>query len=126
MRKRRESFGLRTTVGRRLLTIPGYVVAWLLCVGTAPLWLPLTAIVDAVRRNGGVALRSAVFLTYYLSCEVLGIAISAGVWAWTRVFPVDPERWADLHYRLEAWWGTTRVHAHTPALIAIPRTSQER
>jgi 1-acyl-sn-glycerol-3-phosphate acyltransferase len=48
-----------------------------------------------------------VFLTYYLSCEVLGIAISAGVWAWTSVFPVDAERWANLHYRLEAWWGTT-------------------
>jgi 1-acyl-sn-glycerol-3-phosphate acyltransferase len=94
-------------VGRRLLTIPGYMVAWVLCVGTVPLWLPLTVIVDAVRRNRGVALRGVVFLTYYLSCEVLGIAISAGVWAWTRVFPVDAERWADLHYWLEAWWGTT-------------------
>ena len=94
-------------VRRRLLTIPSYVVAWCLCLVTAPLWLPLTAIVDAVRRNRGVALRSAVFLTYYLSCEVLGIAISAGLWAWTRVFPVDAERWADLHYRLEVWWGTT-------------------
>ena len=30
-------------VGRRLLTIPGYLVAWALCVGTVPLWLPLTA-----------------------------------------------------------------------------------
>jgi 1-acyl-sn-glycerol-3-phosphate acyltransferase len=93
-------------LGRRLLTIPGYVVAWSLCVITAPLWLPLTAIVDGVRRNRGVALRSAVFLTYYLSCEVLGIAISAGMWVRTSVFPVDAERWADLHYRLEAWWGT--------------------
>jgi 1-acyl-sn-glycerol-3-phosphate acyltransferase len=83
------------------------VVAWCLCVVTLPLWLPLTIIVDALRRNRGVALRSGVFLTYYLSCEVLGIAISAGLWAWTRVFPVDAERWADLHYRLEAWYGTT-------------------
>jgi 1-acyl-sn-glycerol-3-phosphate acyltransferase len=94
-------------VGRRLLTIPGYLVAWCLCVVTLPLWLPLTILVDALRRNRGVALRSAVFLTYYLSCEVLGIAISASLWAWTRVFPVDAERWADLHYRLEAWYGTT-------------------
>jgi 1-acyl-sn-glycerol-3-phosphate acyltransferase len=94
-------------VGRRLLTIPGYVIAWSLCVVTAPVWLPLAALVDALRRNRGVALRSAVFLTYYLSCEVLGIAISAGLWAWSRIFPVDAERWAELHYRLEAWWGTT-------------------
>jgi 1-acyl-sn-glycerol-3-phosphate acyltransferase len=64
------------------------------------------AIVDALRRNRGAALRSAVFLTYYLSCEALGIAISAGLWAWTRAFPVGAERWAELHYRLEAWWGT--------------------
>jgi 1-acyl-sn-glycerol-3-phosphate acyltransferase len=93
-------------VVRRLLTIPGYTVAWSLCLVTAPLWLPLTAIFHALRRDRGVALRCAVFLTYYLSCEVLGIAVSAGLWVWTRVFPVDAERWADLHYRLEAWWGT--------------------
>jgi 1-acyl-sn-glycerol-3-phosphate acyltransferase len=93
-------------LGRRLLTVPGYVVAWSLCAITAPLWLPLAAIVDVVRRSRGVALRCAVFLTYYLSCEVLGIAISAGLWAWATVFPVSAERWADQHYRLEAWWGT--------------------
>jgi 1-acyl-sn-glycerol-3-phosphate acyltransferase len=93
-------------LARRLLTVPGYVIAWLLCLGGAPLWLPMTAIVDALRRSRGVALRCAVFLTYYLSCEVLGIAISAGLWAWARVFPVSAERWADQHYRLEAWWGT--------------------
>jgi 1-acyl-sn-glycerol-3-phosphate acyltransferase len=103
---RRESVNLRTTIGRRWLTIPVYVSAWCLCVVTAPLWLPVTAIVDVIRRDRGVALRSAVFLTYYLSCEVLGIAISAGFLAWKSVFPVDAERWADLHYRLEAWWGT--------------------
>ena len=93
--------------GRRLLSIPGYVIAWALCVVTVPIWLPVAGIVDAVRRNRGVALRSGVFLTYYLSCEVLGIAISAGLWAWLRLFPVDAERWADLHYRLETWWGTS-------------------
>ncbi len=89
------------------MTIPGYVTAWSLCVTTAPIWIPAAAIVDALRRNRGVALRSGAFLTYYLSCEVLGIAISAGLWIWTRLFPVDDERWADLHYRLEAWWGSS-------------------
>jgi 1-acyl-sn-glycerol-3-phosphate acyltransferase len=97
---------IRVMPARRLLTIPGYAIAWLLCLGTAPLWLPLAAIVDGVRRNRGVTLRCAVFLTYYLSCEVLGIAISAGLWVWRSVFSVSAERWDDLHYRLEAWWGT--------------------
>jgi 1-acyl-sn-glycerol-3-phosphate acyltransferase len=93
-------------LGRRLLTIPGYVIAWSLCLVSAPLWLPLAAIVDAVRGKRGVALRSFVFLTYYLSCEILGIAVSAVLWAWASVVPVGAERWDDLHYRLEAWWGT--------------------
>ena len=93
-------------LGRRLLSVPGYLVAWLLWVVTTPVWLCLAGIVDVVRRNRGVALRSGVFLAYYLTCEALGIAISGGLWVWTRIFPVDAERWADLHYRLEAWWGT--------------------
>jgi 1-acyl-sn-glycerol-3-phosphate acyltransferase len=76
-------------------------------VVTAPVWLLLAGIADAVSRNRGVALRSGVFLTYYLTCEVVGIAISASLWAWSRIFPVEVERWADLHYRLEAWWGTS-------------------
>ncbi len=104
---RRRSVRLRVVLGRRLLTIPGYLIAWFVCVVTSPVWLILAGIIDAVRRNRGVALRSGVFLTYFLSCEVVGIAISAGLWAWTKIFPIDDERWADLHYRLEAWWGTS-------------------
>jgi len=92
-------------LGRRWLTIPGYSIAWILSVVAAPVWLPVTGLVDLARRNRGATLRSAVYLTYYLSCEMLGIAFSASLWVWTRVFPVEVERWLDLHYRLQAWWG---------------------
>jgi len=96
---------------RRLITIPGYVIAWLLWLGAAPLWLPVAVVVDAVRRSRGVALRSAAFLTVYLSCEILGMAASGGLWAWKSLLRVDAGRWTDLHFRLEAWWGTTLFRA---------------
>lgn len=92
---------------RRLLTVPGYLLAWLLWLGAAPLWLPLALIVDGVRRSGWVALRSAAFIGVYLSCEVLGMAASTGLWIWRKLAGIDDERWRDLHFRLEAWWGGT-------------------
>jgi 1-acyl-sn-glycerol-3-phosphate acyltransferase len=96
---------------RRLITIPGYVIAWSLWLGAAPLWLPLAVVVDLVRRSRGVALRSSALVTVYLSCEIMGMAASAGVWAWKSIARVDTERWTDLHFRLEAWWGTTLFRA---------------
>jgi 1-acyl-sn-glycerol-3-phosphate acyltransferase len=92
---------------RRLITIPGYVIAWFLWLGAAPLWVPLVVIVDAVRRSRGVALRSAAAITVYLSCEIMGMAVSAGLWTGKSILRIDNERWTDLHFRLQAWWGTT-------------------
>lgn len=92
---------------RRLITIPGYLIAWFLWLGAAPLWLPLAVIVDAIRGSGGVALRSAAAIAVYLSCEIIGMAVSAGLWAGRSILRIGNERWTDFHYRLEAWWGTT-------------------
>jgi 1-acyl-sn-glycerol-3-phosphate acyltransferase len=50
-------------------------------------------------------------VTVYLSCEVVGILASGGLWVWKHIRPVDDERWTDLHFRLEAWWGTTLFRA---------------
>jgi 1-acyl-sn-glycerol-3-phosphate acyltransferase len=96
---------------RRLITVPGYVLAWLLWLGAAPIWLPLAFVVDVVRRNRGVALRSATFVSVYLTCEILGMAASGILWAWKGIFRVDAERWIDIHFRLEAWWGSTLFRA---------------
>jgi 1-acyl-sn-glycerol-3-phosphate acyltransferase len=96
-----------TTLRRRLITIPGYLVAWLLWLGAAPLWLPLAAVVDLSRRSPGAALRCGAFIFAYLSCELAGMVASGGFWLWKGVFRVDPERWVDRHYRLQAWWGAT-------------------
>ena len=96
---------------RRVITVPGYTIAWLLWLGAAPLWLSLAIVVDLVRRSRSVALRSGAVVTVYLTCEVLGIVASGGLWAWKSLLPVDAERWTDIHFRLEAWWGTTLFRA---------------
>jgi len=96
---------------RRLVTIPGFVLAWAAWLVAAPVWLPVTCLVDLVRRRGSVALRSALFLAVFLTCEVIGIAASGGAWLWRRLGRLDDERWRDLHFRLECWWGSTLFHA---------------
>ena len=92
---------------RRLLTIPAYIIGWALWIAAAPLWLLLAVLVDAARGSQGVALRSAALVTAYLSCELMGIAASFGLWVWASTRGIDQDRWLDLHFRLEAWWGST-------------------
>ena len=91
--------------GRRLLTVPILVLAWIVWIAAAPLWLTLGAIVDVARGRGALVLRVALFLTIYLSCEMLGILASGGLFVWGGVTRPVPERWRDVHFRLEAWWG---------------------
>lgn len=92
---------------RRLATIPLYATAWVVWIAAAPLWIPLVIAVDLVRGGGGVATRSAALVAVYLTCEVLGVLASAGLWLWRIPGGIDDEQWTDLHFRLEAWWGTT-------------------
>jgi 1-acyl-sn-glycerol-3-phosphate acyltransferase len=96
---------------RRLLTIPGYTLAWLLWLGGTPIWLSLALVFDVVRRGGWVALRGGVLLGVYLSCEIVGMVASGGLWGWRRIFGIDERRWVDLHFRLETWWGATLFRA---------------
>ena len=98
-------------IGRRLLTVPGYFVAWLLWISSAPVWIVVASLVDLLRQSRGVALRSATFVAVYLSCEVLGILASGLLWARNLTWRFDPERWQDLHFALEAWWARTLLHS---------------
>jgi len=96
---------------RRLITVPGYLALWLAWVSTSPIWVAAAAVVDLARGRGTVALRSGGLVLVYLTCEVLGLAASAGIWLARAVGFVGDERWLDLHFRLQAWWGTTIFHA---------------
>jgi len=97
--------------GRRFLTIPAYFLAWLVWLGAMPVWLPLAIVVDGARRNRGIALRCATLVGVYLSCELIGIAAAFCLWAGRFVWHVDAQRWTELHFRLEAWWGSTLLRA---------------
>lgn len=99
------------TLLRRLATIPGYVIACLLALASAPLWVPAAALVDRVRRSGGVALRSGCFVTFYLVCELAGILACAALWLLRPLARWDAERWSALHYRVQDAWGTSLLAA---------------
>ncbi|HEY8156812.1 MAG TPA: 1-acyl-sn-glycerol-3-phosphate acyltransferase [Myxococcota bacterium] len=101
----------RAKLLRRLVTVPGYALACLFALASAPLWAPAAAVVDLIRRDGGVALRSGAFLTCYLVCELAGLLISAGLWLLRPIARWDAERWSALHYRLQDVWGASLLAA---------------
>jgi 1-acyl-sn-glycerol-3-phosphate acyltransferase len=96
---------------RRLLTIPGYGLALAFALLSAPLWLPATALVGALRRDGFVALRSGVLVLCYLGAEGLGLLAAGALWLLRPLVRWDDARWRDLHYRLQHAWGTALFRA---------------
>jgi 1-acyl-sn-glycerol-3-phosphate acyltransferase len=92
---------------RRLVSIPLYLAALTLALATAPLWIPAAALVDLARRRRAVALRTLVLITWYLVCEALGLAAVAALWLARPLARWDAERWRELHFRLQNWWGAT-------------------
>lgn len=94
-------------IRRRLLTVPVYALVWVLWLATAPLGLVAAAAVDLFRGSPRVALRCWALVTVYPSCEIAGIAASAALWIWRQAIGIEDERWEELHFRLEAWWGDT-------------------
>ncbi len=92
---------------RRLLTIPGYFIATALWLGLLPVTLVAAAITDAVRRRGAVLLRGLAAITAYLLCESMGLLAAAALWLRRAVLPMSDEAWVDIHFRLEALWGST-------------------
>jgi 1-acyl-sn-glycerol-3-phosphate acyltransferase len=77
---------------RRALTIPGYVLAWLLSLVLAP----LAAL--ALLAGGGVPARLVLFGTVFLSYEMAGL--SAAAWLWLTGHGSD----APAHAALQRWW----------------------
>jgi len=92
-------------LARRAVSIPAYLLAWSLCIGGAPIWVPACAFVDALRRRR-VALRCGAFLTAYFTCEVIGLAACATLSVWGALARPDRARWIATHYALQDWWGS--------------------
>ena len=94
-------------LARRLITIPFYALAFLLALASAPLWIPGAALFDLAARGHGVALRSAALLTFYLGCELAGLAAAAALWLARPFARWNHARWQELHFRLQDLWGAT-------------------
>ena len=89
---------------RRLMTVPVYLLLWVLLTALAPVWIPVTLIVGALRRCSFVILRLLMFFWTYLAIELLGLCGAAAIYL---VTPGDQERREDLFFRLECWWGSS-------------------
>jgi hypothetical protein len=84
------------------MTISTYFLLWVLLTVLAPVWIPVTIIVGAVRRSSFVILRLLTFFWIYLLIELLGLVAAAGIYLIT---PGNIERRYDLFFRLQCWWG---------------------
>ena len=74
-------------------------LAW----GTAPVWIPVAALVDAA--SGRTVLRAAVFVLGYLGLSVWGVGASLGVWLARAVgVPAARDRYLALHRALQHAW----------------------
>ena len=92
---------------RRVLTVPGYLVAWSVLVTTVPLWLPLLLLADVLRPRPAMALRCAAFLVLYLTLELAGLLVAQALSLRRRVGQIDEAGWLEGHFRLQTWWAGT-------------------
>ena len=91
--------------GRRAVTIPLYNFLFFLSLAALPVVLIVTAAIDALRGSRWALSRCALFFLYYLGCEVLGIAISAGLWVGRLA--IARTHYLTLNFRLQCWWART-------------------
>ncbi|MHC4710195.1 MAG: lysophospholipid acyltransferase family protein [Planctomycetota bacterium] len=91
--------------GRRAVTIPLYFFLFWLSLVALPVILIVTAAIDAFRGSRWALSRCALFFVFYLGCEVLGIAVAAGLWVGRLT--IDRNRYLTLNFRVECWWART-------------------
>lgn len=92
-------------LGRRLLTVPGVLLAALVYLPLLPLALPATALVDlALRTRLGLS-RMALTVGLMLGAEVLGV-LAAGALAGCRLLGRyrDEASWRRANFRLQVAW----------------------
>jgi len=103
---------------RRVLTISGCVVIWLVLLAAFPLLFIVGAIIDLARgsvaqaaslRTGReqmwVITRCVLFFLFYFSCEVLGVIASFIIWLASGVWAgASRERFLDWNFALQRWW----------------------
>jgi 1-acyl-sn-glycerol-3-phosphate acyltransferase len=75
---------MESKLARRIKTIPGILILWVMVMALMPLLVPIALLVDLVRwattRTPFMAVRLIIFLLAYLSIEVVGLAALGVVW----------------------------------------------
>jgi 1-acyl-sn-glycerol-3-phosphate acyltransferase len=103
---------------RRVLTISGCVLIWLVLLAAFPLLLVAGAIIDLARGRGvhagrlgtgqaqsWIITRCVVFFPFYFSCEVFGVLASFLIWLASGVWMgASHERFLDWNFALQRWW----------------------
>jgi len=93
--------------GRRALTIPGYLFAAALYLGSLPLSLLMALLVDVLRGQRSTLPRARALTVFaiYFSCETLGIlgAIALGVVTLGGLL-VAAGRYVEWNAALQRWW----------------------
>ena len=95
---------------RRVITVPGYLLAFALAVVLLPVLLPLAAAVDLVHRERMATTRFLAAVTLYLAFEALGLAVLGWIFATGGVSPESARQRVRL-YQLEHWWATALLQA---------------
>lgn len=91
--------------GRRALSITAYVTLFALLLTTLPIWLPLAALFDWLRGASFMTVRVLTGSLVFLAYEMIGIALSFGIWVRHRVSGRRrPDRFQDDNVRLQRWW----------------------
>ncbi len=107
--------------GRRVLTISGCVLIWLVLLVAFPLLLIAGAIIDLARgrvaqaaslRTGHgqvwIITRCVLFFPFYFSCEVFGVIASFFIWLASGVWiGASRERFLDWNFALQRWWASS-------------------
>ncbi len=96
------------TLGRRMVSVPLFLLALVLLTVVAPLLYPTLAVIDLVLRRRMASVRSFAMVHVFLLCEAAGIFATA--WIWVR-YRRDRRGFLDANYALQAWWTSSLYNA---------------
>ena len=86
---------------RRLATVSGVHLALFLLLASAPLWLPVLALLGCFQSGSFPALRCFLYLTWLMACECTGLLLALLIWLRPRG---SRAIWLRRHYSLQSFW----------------------
>ena len=92
------------TFKRRMVTVPAVMVAAVLFTVFIPVWVPLSLVVDVMRRRIRVpTTRLLLFATCWAWLETVGVLVAAMLWL------IGRSSSHEAHYALQRWWASRLI-----------------